>query len=321
MLDVGARGGLPWQWQPFKEQITAILVEPDPQEAALLVERFQKEGIHGIKVIDKALGASCGEAKLNLLRNPECSSLLEPNHAWLDRFPDADRFRTTKKVPIALSTLDRELERLDVRRCDFLKLDVQGYENEVLAGATKAVSECVAVEAEVSFNQIYQGQPLFHEIDAGMRARGFQLIDLDRIWWRRKNVPARISTRGQIIWANVLYIRDPWTTGDYSKETLVRLGMILCSYRLFDIVHELFEKGVEHGAMTAEDVRAVDDWMAAHSFVKNPFWRLVGALPVFPFRRRVGRFFGMVSRCLHQDQYGEGVGVDASHWDRKWEWL
>jgi len=321
IVDVGARGGLPWQWQPFQHRTTAVLVEPDPTEAADLVRRLVDKGLHSVKVIDKGLGASDGEAELNLLRNPECSSILEPNHKWLARFPDADRFRTTRKVPIRLGTLDNELSRLDVKRCDFLKLDVQGYESEVLDGATRSVAQAVAIEAEISFNTIYCKQPLFAEIDSRMKEIGLQLIDLERIWWRRANVPARISTRGQIIWANVLYIRDPWFSGDWSRETLIRLGMILCAYRMFDIVHELFATGVLKGSLTELELSEVDDWMSAQSFIQSPFWRWIGALPSFPFRRRVGRFFGMMSRCLHQNQYGEGVGVDAAHWDRKWEWL
>lgn len=57
MVDVGARGGLPWQWQPFRRQITAVLVEPDPTEAANLVERMKDSGLRDVKVIDKGLGA------------------------------------------------------------------------------------------------------------------------------------------------------------------------------------------------------------------------------------------------------------------------
>lgn len=220
-----------------------------------------------------------------------------------------------------LGTLDSELEALEIPRCDFLKLDVQGYESEVLAGAAKSAAQCIAIEAEVSFNTIYSGQPLFGEIDAHLRSLGLHLIDLERVWWRRANVSPRISTRGQIIWANVLYIRDPWFSNDWSRDTLVRLAMVLCAYRMFDIVHEILATGVGKGTIKQSELDEVDNWMSAQSFAISPFWRMVCRLPKFPFRRRIGRFFGMVSRCLHQNQYGEGVGVDASHWDRKWEWL
>jgi FkbM family methyltransferase len=182
IIDVGARGGLSWQWAPFKHLITTVLVEPDPAEAAALVEKLKGEGLGGVKVIPKGLGARNGTAELNLLRNPECSSILEPNLPWLARFPESERFTTAKRIPIELSTLDSELAALGVTQCDFLKLDVQGYELEVLAGASAAVRQCLVLEAETSFSEIYKGQPLFAQIDSALRPLGFSLIDLERVW-------------------------------------------------------------------------------------------------------------------------------------------
>lgn len=321
LVDVGARGGLSCQWDPFKHLITTVLVEPDPVEAAALVERLKGEGLGGVKVIPKGLGARNGTAELNLLKNPECSSILEPNHRWLARFPEAERFTTSKRIPIELSTLDSELAALGVTHCDFLKLDVQGYELEVLAGASATVGNCLVLEAETSFNEIYKGQPLFTQIDSVLRPLGFSLIDLERIWWRRAKVPPAISTRGQIIWANALYLRDPWDTGDFSREKLGKIAIILCAYRLFDIVHELLRLGVEKGTVRAEELAEVADWMASLSYARSPLWRFIARLPHFPFKRRITRFFGMVARSLHADTYGEGVGVDALAWERKWEWM
>lgn len=173
LVDVGARGGLSWQWAPFKHLITTVLVEPDPAEAAALVEKLKGEGLGGVKVIPKGLGARNGTAELNLLRNPECSSILEPNLPWLARFPESERFTTAKRIPIELSALDSELAALGVTKCDFLKLDVQGYELEVLAGASAAVRQCLVLEAETSFSEIYKGQPLFAQIDSALRPLGF----------------------------------------------------------------------------------------------------------------------------------------------------
>lgn len=321
LVDVGARGGLSWQWEPFKHLITAVLVEPDPAEAASLVEKLQREGLRGVKVIPKGLGARNGTAELNLLQSPHCSSILEPNHRWLARFPDSERFTTTKRIPIELSTLDSELAALGVTQCDFLKLDVQGYELEVLAGATITLQQCVAVEAETSFNEIYRGQPLFGEIDSSLRPLGFSLIDLDRIWWRRAGVPRDISTRGQIIWSNALYLQDPWHTSDFTREKLIKTAIILCACRFFDVAYELLALGIQKGSVRQDELAEVARWMAAMSFARSPFWRWAAGLPSFPFKRRLTRFFGMLTRCLHEDTYGEGVGTDSLAWERKWEWL
>ena len=134
-------------------------------------------------------------------------------------------------------------------------------------------------------------------------------------------MPRDISTRGQIIWANALYLHDPWPAGDFSREKLVKTAIILCAYRLFDVVHELLSLGVEKGAIQKDELAEVASWMAGMSFARNPFWRWVACLPSFPFKRRLTRCLGMLARCLHEDEYGHGVGADALAWERKWEWL
>jgi hypothetical protein len=58
---------------------------------------------------------------------------------------------------------------------DLLKLDVQGYELEVLRGAEATLRQTRAVLCEVSFREFYTGQPLFTEVVAYLGARGFTL--------------------------------------------------------------------------------------------------------------------------------------------------
>lgn len=47
---------------------------------------------------------------------------------------------------------------------DFLKLDVQGYELEVLRGASNSLARVQAILAEVNLMDLYQGVPLLHEM-------------------------------------------------------------------------------------------------------------------------------------------------------------
>ena len=65
---------------------------------------------------------------------------------------------------------------------------------------------------------IYEGQPLFADVDIFLREKGFSLFDLDRHWWKR-DVPSYVASRGQMIFADILYLRDiPWGSCDQSDS-------------------------------------------------------------------------------------------------------
>jgi hypothetical protein len=74
-----------------------------------------------------------------------------------------------------VATLDGLVASGAARPPDLLKLDVQGYELEVLKGADQALATARSVLCEVSFRTFYQGQALFAEILAHLQGRGFRL--------------------------------------------------------------------------------------------------------------------------------------------------
>jgi glycine cleavage system regulatory protein len=76
----------------------------------------------------------------------------------------------------SLSALD-ELLGPDAPRVDFMKLDVQGYELEILRGAARAMEQAQAVYLEVSLVPVNDGCPLFNEVMQFMDAKGFRLLD------------------------------------------------------------------------------------------------------------------------------------------------
>lgn len=59
-----------------------------------------------------------------------------------------------------------------------LKIDTQGAELLVLAGAEKVLDRCAAVVLEVSFIRFFDGGPIAHEVVAYMAERGFVVYDV-----------------------------------------------------------------------------------------------------------------------------------------------
>jgi FkbM family methyltransferase len=126
-----------------------------------------------------ALGADEGEATINLSRNSSSSSLLAMDGRHEATAPEA-AYVGTESVDVA--RLDSFAEELAVATSTpYLKLDVQGYELQVCRGASETLAAAKAVECELSFTPLYEQQPLFPEVVAWLRNRGFVLAALETV--------------------------------------------------------------------------------------------------------------------------------------------
>jgi hypothetical protein len=70
------------------------------------------------------------------------------------------------------------LEKNDHTKPDFIKIDTQGYELEILKGGEKALAHAEFVLLEVSLLDIYVNSPLVIDVLNFMKERGFVLYDI-----------------------------------------------------------------------------------------------------------------------------------------------
>lgn len=124
-----------------------------------------------------ALGPAEAVAKINVSAYSESSSLLAMHPRHIEALPESAYVgqETVRVVP--LDALRHRLLRPD--DLIWLKLDVQGYEAQVLAGATQTLEQVTALEMELSLVPLYEGQALFCESTERLKALGFQLISLE----------------------------------------------------------------------------------------------------------------------------------------------
>ena len=80
-----------------------------------------------------------------------------------------------------MTTIDALIEGGECKPPELLKLDVQGYEIEVLEGWKKKFDDCQVIQIEISLLPIVQGAPLLHEVVEYLYKRGFVMFDVDEL--------------------------------------------------------------------------------------------------------------------------------------------
>jgi FkbM family methyltransferase len=220
-VDCGARAGAAPQWLRGVAGLAYVGIEADAEECARLNARGRVRHVY----LPAFLGRHADARTFRVTRHPACSSLLAPNHQMLARFADlGGRFTVEREVEVETVALENLLPAHGIHHVHFLELDTQGSELEVLAGAKRFLdSSVIGVQAEVEFAPMYRDQPLFGDIDAHLRARGFLLFDMSRYHVRRDSVERTVATRGQLLWGHALYLRD-YTRVVESADTLLRLA-------------------------------------------------------------------------------------------------
>jgi FkbM family methyltransferase len=118
-----------------------------------------------------ALGASAREATMHVMDFSDASSLLPLSAIGADEF----KVKPVGIQPVTIVTLDSFVAREKLAPPDLLKLDVQGYELEVLRGAEACLAQARAVLCEVSFRPFYSGQPLFSKVQEFLEQHGLVL--------------------------------------------------------------------------------------------------------------------------------------------------
>ena len=91
---------------------------------------------------------------------------------------ESARSTAERTISVSMTTLDKFTANTVFARPDFIKLDVQGYELEVLRGGELALASAEAILMEVNLLDILEGAPLFHEATQFMSERGFQVYDI-----------------------------------------------------------------------------------------------------------------------------------------------
>ena len=187
-LDVGAQGGFnsdkffPSKYNCFFKE---ILIEPIKSEA----EKLKNKKF----TINKGLWSKKEKKKLYILDNRlGSSSLYEPDEKFFDihnlRKVDYNNYKVTRSVEIECDTLTNQLTELEVKKLDYLKIDTQGAELEILKGIGDYRPLLIKIEAH--FFSIYKNVPSWNKLVNFLYDLNYSLIDLKGIGNHSSRIPA-----------------------------------------------------------------------------------------------------------------------------------
>ena len=169
-------------FEPLEDNITALKKNIIPHKR--------------IKLFQMALGSEKKQTKINITHRITSSSLLQINTSEFK-----DDYMSKQLVPereqlIEVNTVDSLVE--EGQKVLVLKLDVQGYELEVLKGAKTTLKNTCLVMAEFQNHKLYEGAPMYYDLDKFLRENNFTLMQF---------IPSLSEKQKQLEW-DAIYINN-----------------------------------------------------------------------------------------------------------------
>lgn len=169
IIDIGAsKGKAAEEFHRLFPEAAIFSFEPLPDCFAHTQERMKH--VPGFHAFNVALGDAPGTVMMHRSSYSGCSSLREMADLHKDLFPMT---AGEQLVSVPVQTLDDALTGYDLVENIFVKMDVQGFEDKVIAGGPEILARARVVLIETSFRELYRGQPLFDDVYQLLKRHGF----------------------------------------------------------------------------------------------------------------------------------------------------
>lgn len=301
VVDGGARNG-PKDLVGLEHLCRFHCFEPNPDALSgvewSVADEIQAVSDKQITVYPFALCSESGSTTLNISARPGASSTLEPDRVLLERF-EADNFsemkEIVKRVPVPSISMADFMAKAKVGHIDFMKLDTQGNELDILKSSGDGIESIEVIMTEVEFIPLYKDQPLFHDVSTYLLSRGFELIDIRwvpscRRFHARPDLP---PSAYRLVWGDAIYARKP---ADACKPRALQQGLVLAGLGYADMAIDLFDRNPVLSQAQREQLESYARWAA------EPQWR------TGKWKRVVERIFGLI---MHRYDWKRGHQVGS----------
>jgi len=215
LVDVGARWGVSAVFAPAAPIFSVLAFEPDPDEAAKLLEATRSETTWAGLVLERhALADKARKVQLHLLARANNSSIYPVRQHYYDRYKlkGFEQVKTIELEAVPLDEIAFATNNAKRRFGEIIKIDTQGAELDILRGAERILRErtqCVVCEA--AFFTPYEGACLFSDVERFLRDRSLSFYGfLDFQHRSTRRLDKRVHRgRERVMQADAVFFRDP----------------------------------------------------------------------------------------------------------------
>lgn len=245
-LDVGAQGGFnsdKFFPERYNKYFESILV--DPLKNSL-------EGKESTHTINKGLWSSKGARKLYILnKRPQSSSMYEPDKKSLSIYgfeeKDFHLFDVSKTETVECDTLSSSLKALNINTLDYLKIDTQGAELEILKGLENY--RPLLIKCEVQIFPMYKKEPSWTEVTDLLYKLGYIVSDWKKIGSHATRTPVEMD---MVFIPNFLIESGKKLILEKEKE-FISLMLISGQIKLLKKISKILDLGHSESYMKTKD--------------------------------------------------------------------
>lgn len=196
ILDVGANNGQ-YAEQSFKLGFKGKIISFEPVKSTFEDLKRKAKRKNNWKALNYGLGNKQEELEINLSENTFSSSLLDIMPSHLESAPDS---KVIGKEKIIINTLDNIFDDfVDKKDKVLLKMDVQGFEKNILSGAVNSLKKISGIQIEMSIEELYSKEMLFDEMIFFLKSFGFYLHSLENGFYNK--------TTGKLLQADGIFFK------------------------------------------------------------------------------------------------------------------
>lgn len=184
ILDVGANSGQ-YAMQTFGLGFKDEIISFEPVKSTYNNLEKKAKPYKNWKTHNFGLGNKEEELEINISGNTYSSSLLDimPEH-----IKSAPESKIVGKEIVIIKTLDSVFnDFVDTKDIVLLKIDVQGFEKNVLEGSSKSLKNIHGIQIEMSIEELYQGEMLCSDMIKLLESFGYSLFSLENGFYDEKS--------------------------------------------------------------------------------------------------------------------------------------